>query len=52
MRFVYRKTFDWFEEVFEGNGGLSAFIKRYRTDLPAFKIKANIPYDWDVNGLE
>ena len=46
------KIFDWFEEDFGGNEGVTKFIKRYRTDLPAFNVKANIPYDWNVNGFE
>ena len=44
------KIFDWFEEDFESYGGVSKFIKRYKTDLPDLKVKANIPYDWKVNG--
>jgi len=44
------RIFDWFEEDFVVSGGVSAFIQHYRTDLPTLMIKANIPYDWDVNG--
>jgi hypothetical protein len=25
--------------------------KHYRTDLPALKIKADIPYNWAVNAM-
>ena len=46
------KIFDWFEEDFVQNGGVAAFIKHYKKDIPALKVKANISYDWDVNGLE
>ncbi len=46
------KIFDWFEEDFDGNGGIAGFIKKYRPDLPELRIKANIPYDWSVNGVE
>jgi len=46
------KIFDWFEEDFDVNGGVTAFIKRYRTDLSALQIKTNISYDWAVNGVE
>ncbi len=46
------KIFDWFEEDFDISGGVRAFITRYREDLPALSIKANIPYDWAVNGIE
>ena len=45
------KIFDWFEEDFAAGGGIEKFIKHYKTDLPPLKIKANIPYDWSVNGL-
>lgn len=44
------KIFDWFEADFEVYGGVPAFIKRYKSGLPDLKIKANIPYDWAVNG--
>ncbi len=46
------KIFDWFEEDFDMHGGVPAFIKRYRNDLPELKVKANIPYDWTVNSVE
>lgn len=43
------QIFDWFEKDFAAGGGVTAFIKRYKTDLPDLKIKANIDYDWTVN---
>ncbi len=43
------KIFDWFKGDFKASGGVMTFIKRYRTDLPALKIEANMPYDWTVN---
>lgn len=46
------KIFDWFEDDFVASGGVSAFIHRYRTGLPAFNVKANIPYDWATNGMK
>lgn len=46
------KIFDWFEQDFDNSGGITAFIKRYRADLPVLNIKANIPYDWAVNSVE
>lgn len=46
------KIFDWFDDDFEGYGGVAGFIKRYKPDLTDFKIKANIPYDWAVNGRQ
>lgn len=44
------KIFDWFEKDFTAAGGVDAFIKHYRPDLPDLKIKTNIDYDWSVNG--
>jgi hypothetical protein len=46
------KIFDWFEADFKSQGGVVAFIKRYRTELPELTIKMSIPYDWTVNGSE
>jgi len=45
------KIFDWFEEDFQTDGGVSAFVKHYRIDLPELDIKSNLPYDWAVNGV-
>lgn len=44
------QIFDWFEKDFASQGGIKTFIKRYTTELPDLKIKADIPYDWAVNG--
>lgn len=46
------RIFDWFEEDFAVVGGVFDFLKRYKPDLPALKIKANLPYDWRINGEE
>ncbi len=46
------KIFSWFDDDFEASGGVSAFINRYRPDVPELKIKANLPYDWAVNAIE
>lgn len=46
------KIFDWFEDDFERIGGVSAFLKHYKKDLPKLKVKANIPYDWATNGVK
>lgn len=43
------QLFDWFESDFAAGGGVTAFIKHYRPNLPNLKIKANINYDWSVN---
>ncbi|ESS66730.1 hypothetical protein MGMO_177c00210 [Methyloglobulus morosus KoM1] len=45
------QIFDWFEKDFAVKGGIKAFIKNYKPDAPDLNIKANLPYDWDVNGL-
>lgn len=45
------QIFDWFEKDFKTVGGVKDFIKRYKLDAPDLKIKANLPYDWEVNGL-
>ena len=43
------QIFDWFEKDFVAVGGVTAFIKHYKTDMPDLKIKTNIDYDWTVN---
>ncbi|MDZ4152841.1 DUF547 domain-containing protein [Methylicorpusculum sp.] len=43
------QIFDWFEKDFSAGGGVAAFIKHYRPDLPDLKIKTDIDYDWSVN---
>jgi hypothetical protein len=43
------KIFDWFEEDFDRLGGAEGFIRRYRPDLPKRLVRADIPYDWDLN---
>lgn len=45
------RIFDWFEKDFKSAGGVEAFIRRYRTDLPTLPLKENINYDWNVNGI-
>jgi hypothetical protein len=45
------KIFDWFGKDFKPAGGVEAFIRRYRTDLPPLPLKESINYDWDVNGI-
>lgn len=49
---VVSKIFDWFEDDFDVYGGVGAFIKRYRQDLPPrFSIEEDLPYDWSLNKL-
>ncbi|MGJ8688220.1 MAG: DUF547 domain-containing protein [Gammaproteobacteria bacterium] len=43
------QIFDWFEEDFDASGGVETFIRRYR-ELPArINLRANLPYNWDLN---
>lgn len=45
------KIFDWFEGDFEAVGGVESFIRSHRVDLPTgLPIKADLPYDWSLNG--
>ena len=43
------KIFDWFEQDFQPAGGVDAFVRRYRPNLPDLSVEADIPYDWDLN---
>ncbi len=45
------RIFDWFRKDFKPAGGVEAFIRRYRADLPELPLKNDINYDWDVNGI-
>jgi hypothetical protein len=48
---VVSRIFDWFSGDFEVSGGVAAFIKRYRRDLPIDRpIRAEMPYNWGLNG--
>lgn len=49
-RIEVSKIFDWFEKDFAAGGGVAAFIKHYKPELPDLKINAAIDYDWSVNG--
>lgn len=41
----------WFAPDFEPAGGVEAFVRRYRTDLPAgHPLHTDLPYDWSLNG--
>jgi hypothetical protein len=42
---------DWFGKDFNAVGGVTAFIKRYKIDLPDLKIKTAIDYDWAVDSI-
>ena len=45
------RIFDWFEDDFKpGHESVEKFIRHY-TDLPSgLKLKADLPYDWSLNG--
>jgi hypothetical protein len=43
------QIFDWFEEDFDSAGGVEAFVRRYRELPPQIRLRAAIPYDWNLN---
>jgi hypothetical protein len=43
------QIFDWFEEDFDAQGGPEAFIRQYRDLPPRINLRANLPYNWDLN---
>lgn len=43
------RIFDWFEEDFASAGGVEAFVRRYRELPPQIRLRATIPYDWNLN---
>jgi hypothetical protein len=45
------KIFDWFEKDFMPVGGVGAFIRHHRADLPKLPFKDDIDYDWNMNGI-
>lgn len=46
------KIFKWFKQDFETVGGVEAFIRNYRPDLPLnADINPDIDYDWSINAL-
>jgi hypothetical protein len=44
------KIFKWFEDDFEKSGGVDNFIAQYRDEFKNTDIRANIRYNWTVNG--
>lgn len=45
------KIFEWFTRDFESKGGVEAFIRAARTDLPpGLPVRASLSYDWALNG--
>jgi hypothetical protein len=43
------QIFDWFEEDFDSAGGVEAFVRRYRDLPPQIRLRAAIPYNWNLN---
>ncbi|WLQ12222.1 DUF547 domain-containing protein [Hahella aquimaris] len=42
--------FGWFEDDFAVVGGVEAFVRKYRRDLPMnIKFSTDLPYNWNVN---
>jgi hypothetical protein len=44
------RLFAWFAADFESGGGIETFIRRYRGGLPELPIRADLDYDWSLNG--
>lgn len=44
------RIFDWYEEDFETAGGVDGFIHRYLPKLEFRRVRANLRYDWNLNG--
>lgn len=43
------QIFDWFEEDFEPFGGVEEFVRRYRELPRQVRLRANLPYIWNLN---
>ncbi len=43
------RIFDWFDDDFDRVGGVMAFVRRYRSDIPADVAIDFLDYDWSVN---
>lgn len=43
------QIFNWFEEDFDAAGGVEAFVSRYRELPPGTRVRANLPYNWNLN---
>ncbi len=47
---IISKIFDWFGDDFAETGGVIAFLRKYRPDLPAsVKIDDYFDYNWNLN---
>lgn len=43
------KIFDWFGEDFAPLGGIAGFVRKFHPLPEAITVKADLPYDWQVN---
>lgn len=44
------KLFSWFEHDFNRFGGVRAFVKRYKAIPDRITLRADLPYNWNING--
>ena len=44
------KIFSWFKEDFSGGNGVVPFLQKYKKLPQSLSLKADLPYDWRVNG--
>ncbi len=44
------KLFAWFKKDFNRVGGVKAFVKRYKKLPDKITLRADLPYNWSVNG--
>lgn len=44
------QIFDWFADDFAAAGGVEAFVRRYRELPTTISLRANLPYNWSLNG--
>ncbi len=44
------KLFSWFEDDFNRFGGVRAFVERYKNLPKKVTLRADLPYNWSVNG--
>jgi len=43
------QIFDWFEVDFDSAGGVEAFVSRYHPLPAGARLRADIPYNWNLN---
>lgn len=44
------RLFSWFEDDFDRCGGVREFVKRYKDIPDRITLRANLPYNWNING--